>query len=90
MASLTHIKERGRVYPLHNLYKQTLAGLAQVMILTHDKERGRISLSTKKLEPSPGDMLRNPALVFEKADEMAASFKCCPCCTLAPVVATFA
>ena len=48
----------------------------QVMILTHDKERGRISLSTKKLEPSPGDMLKNPALVFEKADEMAASFKC--------------
>ena len=50
--------------------------MVQVMILTHDKERGRISLSTKKLEPSPGDMLRNPALVFEKADEMAASFKC--------------
>ncbi|KAK9827732.1 hypothetical protein WJX81_007013 [Elliptochloris bilobata] len=47
----------------------------KVMILTYDKERGRISLSTKKLEPSPGDMLRNPALVFEKADEMAASFK---------------
>lgn len=38
----------------------------QVMILSQDKERGRISLSTKKLEPTPGDMLRNPALVFEK------------------------
>lgn len=52
------------------------------MILTHDKERGRISLSTKKLEPSPGDMLRNPALVFEKADEMAASFKCAPAASM--------
>jgi len=54
---------------------------AQVMILTHDKERGRISLSTKKLEPSPGDMLRNPALVFAKADEMAAVFKCALDCS---------
>ena len=51
------------------------------MILTHDKERGRISLSTKKLEPSPGDMLRNPALVFAKADEMAAVFKCALDCS---------
>merc|ERR1719327_905933 len=45
------------------------------MILSHDKERGRISLSTKKLEPTPGDMIRNPQLVFEKADEMAAQFR---------------
>jgi len=38
----------------------------QVMILSHDRERGRVSLSTKKLEPTPGDMIRNPKLVFEK------------------------
>lgn len=38
----------------------------QVMILSHDRERGRVSLSTKKLEPTPGDMIRNPTLVFEK------------------------
>ena len=47
----------------------------KVMILSHDKDRGRISLSTKKLEPTPGDMIRNPALVFEKAEEMAAQFR---------------
>jgi small subunit ribosomal protein S1 len=47
----------------------------KVLVLTHDRERGRISLSTKKLEPTPGDMLRNPASVFEKADEMAAQFR---------------
>jgi small subunit ribosomal protein S1 len=40
--------------------------IVQVMILSQDKERSRISLSTKKLEPTPGDMLRNPALVYEK------------------------
>jgi len=47
----------------------------KVMILATDRERGRLSLSTKKLEPTPGDMLRNPALVFEKAEEMAATFR---------------
>jgi len=36
------------------------------MVLSHDRERGRVSLSTKKLEPTPGDMIRNPKLVFEK------------------------
>jgi small subunit ribosomal protein S1 len=46
-----------------------------VMILSQDKDRGRISLSTKKLEPTPGDMLRNPALVYEKAEEMAKTFR---------------
>ena len=46
------------------------------MILSQDRERGRISLSTKKLEPTPGDMLKDPALVYEKADEMAATFRC--------------
>ncbi|KAJ0964726.1 hypothetical protein J5N97_025864 [Dioscorea zingiberensis] len=39
----------------------------QVMILSHDREGGRVSLSTKKLEPTPGDMIHNPNLVFEKA-----------------------
>ncbi|XP_057476369.1 30S ribosomal protein S1, chloroplastic-like [Actinidia eriantha] len=47
----------------------------KVMILSHDRERGRVSLSTKKLEPTPGDMIRNPKLVFEKAEEMAQSFR---------------
>jgi hypothetical protein len=45
------------------------------MILTLDKEKGRVSLSTKKLEPTPGDMVRDPALVFARADEMAAAFR---------------
>ena len=52
---------------------------AQVMILTLDKEKGRVSLSTKKLEPTPGDMLRDPDLVFRRADEMAAAFRCARC-----------
>lgn len=47
----------------------------KVMILNQDRERGRISLSTKKLEPTPGDMLRNPSLVYESAEEMAQTFR---------------
>lgn len=47
----------------------------QVMVLTHDMEKGRLSLSTRKLEPTPGDMLKDPRKVFEKAEEMAEEFK---------------
>jgi small subunit ribosomal protein S1 len=32
-------------------------------------DRDRISLSTKLLEPSPGDMLRDKSMVFAKAEE---------------------
>jgi small subunit ribosomal protein S1 len=45
------------------------------MVLAIDKEKGRISLTTKKLEPSPGDMLRNRGLVLEKAEAMARLFR---------------
>ena len=38
-------------------------------------ERGRISLSTKQLEPEPGDMVKNPDLVYDKAEEMAAKYR---------------
>lgn len=44
------------------------------MIINQDKEKGRISLSTKTLEPEPGDMLRDATLVFEMADDMAARY----------------
>eukprot|EP00271_Cylindrocystis_brebissonii_P014356 TRINITY_DN35686_c0_g1_i1.p1 TRINITY_DN35686_c0_g1~~TRINITY_DN35686_c0_g1_i1.p1 ORF type:complete len:434 (+),score=103.09 TRINITY_DN35686_c0_g1_i1:135-1436(+) len=47
----------------------------KVLVLSHDKEKSRLSLSTKKLEPTPGDMIRNPQLVFEKAEEMASTFR---------------
>ena len=44
------------------------------MVLKLDSDKGRFSLSTKVLEPSPGDMLHNPALVFEQAEQMAEKF----------------
>ena len=47
----------------------------KVMIIDLDAERGRISLSTKALEPEPGDMLTDPQKVFDNAEEMAARYK---------------
>ncbi len=47
----------------------------KVMIIDLDAERGRISLSTKQLEPEAGDMVKNPQLVYEKAEEMAAKYR---------------
>jgi small subunit ribosomal protein S1 len=47
----------------------------KVMIIDLDAERGRISLSTKQLEPEPGDMLRDPNVVYDKAEEMAAKYR---------------
>lgn len=41
------------------------------MVINQDKEKGRISLSTKTLEPEPGDMLRDPQIVYDRAEEMA-------------------
>lgn len=49
--------------------------ILQVMIISADAEWQRISLSTKKLEKSPGDMVRDKQLVFDSAEEMAKLFK---------------
>ena len=65
---------RGRGVFLRSV-PETVPCHAQVMILTLDKEKGRVSLSTKKLEPTPSDMVRDPNLVFTRADEMAAAFR---------------
>jgi len=45
------------------------------MVLALDEDKGRLSLSTKKLEPTPGDMIRNRELVMERAEEMAKMFR---------------
>ncbi len=45
------------------------------MVLSLDADRARLVLSTKKLEPTPGDMLRDPQAVYARAEEMGALFK---------------
>eukprot|EP00955_Chlamydomonas_euryale_P027903 294183-Chlamydomonas_euryale.AAC.2 len=44
----------------------------KAMFLTVDQER--LTLSTKQLEHRPGDMLRDPQLVYEKAKDAAAAY----------------
>jgi small subunit ribosomal protein S1 len=44
------------------------------MIVDHDKVNGRIALSTKTLEPEPGDMLKDRKKVFDLAEETAKKY----------------
>ncbi|PNH03877.1 30S ribosomal protein S1, chloroplastic [Tetrabaena socialis] len=44
----------------------------KAMVVDVDPVRGRVALSTKRLELMPGDMLRNRARVYEKAEELLA------------------
>merc|ERR1711937_196821 len=75
VAGLLHVSQ------ISNNRINTTEGIFQIgepikcMVLAVDKEKGRLSLTTKKLEPSPGDMLRNRGLVMEKAETLAALFR---------------
>ncbi|MFW9262581.1 S1 RNA-binding domain-containing protein [Nostoc sp. CALU 546] len=46
----------------------------RAIIISIDVEKGRVSLSTSDLELEPGDMLKDPLVVYEKAEEMAARY----------------
>jgi hypothetical protein len=53
------------------------------MVLDHDKVNSRLALSTKTLEPNPGDILRDINGVFEKAEEVSMYMVCVvPCAML--------
>eukprot|EP00798_Chlamydomonas_sp_ICE-L_P014591 gene14591-biopygen23631 len=47
----------------------------KVMVLEMDDDRQRISLSTKDLEVNPGDMVKNPQVVYATAEEVAAAYR---------------
>lgn len=75
IAGLLHVSQ------ISNDRLDNMEGIFQIgepikcMVLAIDKKKGRLSLTTKKLEPSPGDMLRNRGLVMEKAETMATLFR---------------
>lgn len=56
----------------HSIFKVNDEVKAAIVLI--DVERRRIFLSTKALEPEPRDMLRNPQIVYQKAEEMAAKY----------------
>jgi small subunit ribosomal protein S1 len=45
----------------------------KAMVISQDKEKGRFSLSTKSLEPEPGDMVRNPQAVFDQVTAVSSA-----------------
>jgi small subunit ribosomal protein S1 len=74
VAGLLHISQISydRIDNLEDVF--TVGQRCKVMILEHDKVNSRVALSTKTLEPQPGDMLRDQKMVFEKAEETAARY----------------
>lgn len=74
VAGLLHISQISydRIDNLENVF--TVGQRCKVMILEHDKVNSRVALSTKVLEPQPGDMLKDMKMVFEKADETAKKY----------------
>jgi predicted RNA-binding protein with RPS1 domain len=74
IAGLLHISQIScdRVDSLESLF--TIGQRAKVMVIEHDKANGRVALSTKTLEASPGDMLRDMNKVFEMAEETGKKF----------------
>lgn len=44
------------------------------MILDYDKNNGRVALSTKTLEGAPGEITKDMAGVFERAEATAARY----------------
>merc|ERR1712176_817793 len=71
MSGLLHISQisYGRIEDLEAVLQPGMP--VKCMIIDHDKMNGRIALSTKTLEPNPGDMLRDSQAVFDNAEESA-------------------
>jgi small subunit ribosomal protein S1 len=75
ISGLLHLSQisHSRIESVEGIFK--LGDKIKVMVLSQDPVQGRLSLTTKRLEPTHGDMLTNPKLVYEQAEEMAARFR---------------
>lgn len=74
MSGLLHISQisMDRIVDLEKVLQP--GQKVKCMIIDHDKQNGRIALSTKTLEPEPGDMIKDPERVYEMAEETAAKY----------------
>ena len=52
-----------------------LRGWVRAIITYLDIEKGRVGISTKELEYQPGDMLKDPILVYQNAEVMAEKYQ---------------
>lgn len=73
-AGLLHISQISydRIENLEQMF--TIGQQCKVMVIEHDKQNGRVALSTKNLEVNPGDMKRNMQAVFDNAEENAKAY----------------
>ena len=65
--SCDHISSVETVMPVGSTIK--------CMVISQDKGKGRVALSTKTLEEEPGDMIKNPSKVYENAEEVAVKYQ---------------
>jgi len=65
--SCDHISDVSAVLPVGAQIK--------CMIISQDKAKGRVALSTKTLEAEAGDMIKNQQKVFDNAEETAAKYQ---------------
>lgn len=74
MSGLLHISQisMDRIVDLEKVLQP--GQKVKCMIIDHDKQNGRIALSTKTLEPEPGDMIKDPERVYQMAEETAAKY----------------
>lgn len=74
MSGLLHISQISydRVDNLEGVF--TIGQPVKVMVIEHDKMNNRVALSTKTLEPNPGDMLKDMKSVFDQAEESAKKY----------------
>merc|ERR1712241_1532783 len=74
MSGLLHISQISydRIDDLEKVVQ--IGTKVKCMIIDHDRVNGRIALSTKTLEPEPGFMLKDPAKVYELAEDTAAKY----------------
>lgn len=74
-AGLLHISQISsyRVNSVDDIFQ--VGEKVKSMVIGIDLERVRISLTTKKLEPLPGDIMRNKGEVMRKAHKMAREFR---------------
>jgi len=74
MSGLLHISQISydRVEDINSVLQMNT--LIKCMVIDHDKVNGRIALSTKTLEPEPGDMLRDYQKVYDLAEKTAAEY----------------
>lgn len=75
VCALLHVSQISQEMVLKVADVLTLGTKLKVMVMSCDKEKARLNVSTRKLEPFAGAMFRDPQQVYDNAQRMAEEFK---------------